>query len=70
MPRLVLTRRLNESVVIHRDDEVIATVKVSRIDRNQVRIAFVADPSISIDRQEVFDSAPTSCLSPDDKQEK
>jgi carbon storage regulator CsrA len=54
MSRLVLTRRLNESVVIHRDDEVIATVKVSRIDRNAVRLTFVADTSTAIDREEVY----------------
>jgi carbon storage regulator CsrA len=55
MSRLVLTRRLNESVVIHRDNEIIATVKLCRIDRNSVRIAFVADHKTTIDRQEVFD---------------
>ena len=55
MPRLVLTRRLDESVVIHHDRKIVATVKVCRIDRNQVRIAFVADQTITIDRQEVFD---------------
>jgi len=69
MSRLVLTRRLNESVVVHREGDVIVTVKVCRIDRNQVRIAFVADKTISIDRQETLGDAMNSCLSPDDKQE-
>jgi carbon storage regulator CsrA len=55
MSRLVLTRRVDESVVIHRDNKVIATVKVSRVDRNQVRLAFVADHTITIDRQEKFE---------------
>lgn len=61
MSRLVLTRRLNESVVIHRDNEIIATVKLSRIDRNQVRLAFVADPSVTIDRQEKYQQE-TPCI--------
>mgnify|MGYP000894003268 FL=1 len=69
MSRLVLTRRLNESVVVHREGDVIVTVKVCRIDRNQVRIALVADQTITIDRQEVFDSATNSYLSADDKEE-
>jgi carbon storage regulator CsrA len=67
MSRLVLTRRLNQSVVIHRDNEVIATVKVSRVDRNNVRLAFVADPSITIDRQEVFDEE-SPCSTKEEKQ--
>jgi carbon storage regulator CsrA len=67
MPRLVLTRRLNQSVVIHRDNEVVATVKVSRIDRNNVRLAFVAEPSITIDREEVFDEQ-SPCSTKEEKQ--
>jgi carbon storage regulator CsrA len=67
MSRLVLTRRLNQSVVIHRDNEVIATVKVSRIDRNNVRLAFVAEPSVTIDREEVFDEQ-SPCSTKEEKQ--
>ena len=67
MSRLVLTRRLNQSVVIHHDNEVIATVKVSRIDRNNVRLAFVAEPSITIDREEVFDEQ-SPCSTKEEKQ--
>lgn len=67
MSRLVLTRRLNQSVVIHRGNEIIATVKVSRIDRNNVRLAFVADVSITIDREEVFDEQ-SPCSTKEEKQ--
>lgn len=67
MPRLVLTRRLNQSVVIHRDNKVVATVKVSRIDRNNVRLAFVAEPTITIDREEVFDEQ-SPCSTKEEKQ--
>jgi len=55
MSRLVLTRKLNESVVVHQDDKVLLAVKVSKIDRNQVRLAFDADQDIKIDRREVYD---------------
>ena len=57
MSRLVLTRKLNELVVIHDGSGVLAKVKVSKIDRNQVRLTFEADDMIRIDRQEVFDGA-------------
>lgn len=54
MSRLVLTRKVNETVVVQKDDEVILNVKVSKIDRNQVRLAFDADKDIKIDREEVL----------------
>jgi len=60
MSRLVLTRKLNEKVILHDDDGVLAEVKISKVDRNQVRLTFEADNEIRIDRQEVFDkNAPT-----------
>jgi carbon storage regulator CsrA len=54
MPRLVLTRKLNEKIILHDDDGVLAEVKISKVDRNQVRLTFEADESIKIDRQEIF----------------
>jgi len=57
MSRLVLTRKLNESVVVHQNDKVLLAVKISKIDRNQVRLAFDADEEIKIDRREVFEKA-------------
>ena len=60
MPRLVLTRKINEKVILHDDDGVLAEVKVSKVDRNQVRLTYEADDTVRIDRQEVFDkNAPT-----------
>jgi carbon storage regulator CsrA len=60
MPRLVLTRKVDEQVVIHDDNGVIARVKISKVDRNQVRLTFEADNEIRIDRQEVYErNAPT-----------
>ncbi len=55
MSRLVLTRKLNEQVIIHDDAGVIARVKISKVDRNQVRLTFEAGEEIRIDRQEVFE---------------
>jgi carbon storage regulator CsrA len=56
MSRLVLTRKINEQIVIHDDDNgVLARVKISKVDRNQVRLTFEADSKIRIDRQEVFE---------------
>lgn len=59
MPRLVLTRKINEAVVIHDDQCVLAKVKVSRVDRNQVRLTFEADENIKIDRLELFQKSPS-----------
>ncbi len=55
MSRLVLTLKLDGQVIIHNDDGVLAKVKLSKVDRNQVRLTFEADLNIKIDRQEVFD---------------
>lgn len=54
MTRLVLTRKLNEAVVVHKNGDPIVSVKVTKIDRNQVRITFEADEDVKIDRKEVF----------------
>jgi|TARA_B110000977_G_scaffold105644_1_gene137782 carbon storage regulator CsrA len=55
MSRLVLTRKIDEQVIIHNEDGVIAKVKISKVDRNQVRLTFEAGNEIKIDRQEVFE---------------
>lgn len=55
MPRLVLTRKLNEKIILHDDDGVLAEVKISKVDRNQVRLTFEADEKVRIDRKEIFD---------------
>lgn len=50
MSRLVLTRKVNEKITIRKNGEAVATVTVGRIDRNQVRIVFEADPEVEITR--------------------
>jgi carbon storage regulator CsrA len=54
MSRLVLTRKLNDGIVLHSDGKEIAHVKVHKIDKNQVRLVVEADKEIKIDRQEVY----------------
>lgn len=56
MPRLVLTRKLNESVIMHNDDGILATIKISRVTKNQVRLSFEAEEDIKIDREERYES--------------
>ncbi len=58
MSRLVLTRKLDEAVIIHDGHNVMAKIKVSKIDRNQVRLTFEAENTIKIDRQEIFNQPP------------
>jgi carbon storage regulator CsrA len=55
MSRLVLSRKLGETIVIHDKRGVLANIKITRIDRNQVRLTFTADEKVKVDRQEVFD---------------
>ena len=54
MSRLVLSRKQDEEVIIHKDDEIIMSIKVSKIGSNQVRLAFDADLDIEIDREEIY----------------
>tara|TARA_R110002012_G_scaffold64687_1_gene169953 strand:- start:727 stop:909 length:183 start_codon:yes stop_codon:yes gene_type:complete len=50
----VLSRKQDEEVIIHKDDEIIMSIKVSKIGSNQVRLAFDADLDIEIDREEIY----------------
>lgn len=50
---LVLTRRLNETIVIGLGSGVRITLV--GIERNKVRLGVEADPSVPVHRQEVWD---------------
>jgi|TARA_R100001480_G_scaffold53132_1_gene66359 carbon storage regulator CsrA len=54
MSNLVLTRRKQESVIIHMDDEIICKVTVTSLGNKQVKLAFEADEEIKVDREEIF----------------
>ena len=59
MTRLVLTRKTNQAVIVHKDGSVLLTLKITKVDRNQVRLTFEAPKDIIIDREEVL-SVPKS----------
>lgn len=48
---LVLTRRLNESIVI--DDQIV--VQILGIKGGKVRLGIAAPPTVAVDRQEVHE---------------
>jgi carbon storage regulator CsrA len=54
MSNLVLTRRKQESVIIHIDSEIICKVTVTSLGNKQVKLAFEADKEIKVDREEIF----------------
>lgn len=55
MARLVLTRKKSQSIIIHKDDEVLVQLTVTKVDGNQVRLCLDADKAIKIDRKEVYE---------------
>ena len=58
MSMLVLTRKLDEEVVIHDNGNVLMSVKVSKVSKNNVRLAFESDSEIplDVDRIEIYNS--------------
>jgi|TARA_Y100000310_G_scaffold64586_1_gene60078 carbon storage regulator CsrA len=54
MSNLVLTRRKQESVIIHINDEIICKVTVTSLGNKQVKLAFEADKEVKVDREEIF----------------
>lgn len=46
---------MGETIIISKDDEVVASVKVSRVEGNQVRLTFEADKEVKILRKELAD---------------
>lgn len=55
MGKLALSRKKNEGIVIHRNGKVIAQLEVIDTRADRVRIAFDADKSVGIDRNEVYE---------------
>ena len=54
MSKLVLTRKINQEIVLHDSHGIIATISVVKLESNQVRLAFDANQDIFIDRKEVY----------------
>lgn len=52
--QLVLARKVNQKIIVHKDDEVLVELKVYKVNKNEVRISFRANEDIKIDREEVY----------------
>lgn len=58
MSRLVLTRKLDESVVVHDNGNVLMHVKVTKLSRGAVRLAFESNQEVplNVDREELYEA--------------
>ena len=56
MSNLVLTSRKHDSIVLHQDGEELCTITVTSLGPKQVKLAFQADASVKIDRQEIYEA--------------
>ena len=54
MSRLILQRKEDENVVIHKDGTIICLVKLTSV-TNSARLLFEANEDVDIDREEVFE---------------
>jgi len=54
MSRLILQRREDENVVIHKDGTIICLVKLTSV-TNSAKLLFEASDDVDIDREEVFE---------------
>jgi len=52
--QLVLARKIDQKIIVHKDDEILVELKVYKINKNEVRISFKADEQIKIDREEIY----------------
>lgn len=55
MSNLVLTRKKQDSVIIHTNDDILCKITVTALGNKQVKLAFEANKEIKIDREEIFD---------------
>ena len=53
---LILSRKKNEKIVIHQDGQVVATIYVAELRGDKVRLGVHADPTIKVDREEVYNA--------------
>ena len=54
MSNLVLTRRKHDSIILHQDGKELGTITVTSLGPKQVKLAFQADSSVKIDREEIY----------------
>ena len=53
---LVLSRKTNGKIVLHRQTNVVATITVVEVSAGRVRLGFSAADDLEIDRIEVFEN--------------
>ena len=51
---LILTRKIGDKFVVHKDNQVLCVLTVTNISKKQCKLGFEADKSVRIDRQEVY----------------
>ena len=54
MSNLVLTRRKHDSIILHHDGKELCTITITSLGPKQVKLAFQADSSVKIDREEIY----------------
>ena len=54
MSNLVLTRRKHDSIILHQDCKELCTITMTSLGPKQVKLAFQADSSVKIDREEIY----------------
>ena len=54
MSNLVLTRRKKDSIIISNGDKQVCKITVTSLGPKQVKLAFEADKSVKIDREEIY----------------
>jgi carbon storage regulator CsrA len=56
MSNLVLTRRKQDSIILHQDGEELCVITVTSLGPKQVKLAFNAKESVKIDRHEIYEA--------------
>lgn len=54
MKNLVLTRKKGDSIILQKDNQELCKVTVTHVGVKQVKLAFEAEPTVIIDREEVY----------------
>ena len=54
MKNLVLTRKKGDSIILQKDNQELCKITVTHVGVKQVKLAFEAEPTVIIDREEVY----------------
>ena len=56
MSNLVLTRRKQDSIILHQDGEELCVITVTSLGPKQVKLGLNAEESVKIDRHEIYEA--------------